>query len=219
MNSQIKSELQLRVASDLVCPWCFIGKRAIDQALPILKERGVDVTIEWLPFQLNPGLPPEGMDRKTFRTARFGSWEAALAMDDRAIKAGAGVGAQFRYDRQKKTSNTLAGHALVRLAGIEGGASLQERVVEALFVAYFTNGKDVGDETILEQIATSSGMESGAVSRSRAMRDEVATTETALRSASLNGVPSYIVDGRLLSSGAQDVGEYVRMLTAAARPI
>ncbi len=219
MTSQIKSELRLQVASDIVCPWCFIGKRAIDQALPILKERGVDVTIEWLPFQLNPTLPSEGMDRKTFRTARFGSWEAALAMDDRAIKAGAGVGAQFRYDRQKKTSNTLAGHALVRLAGMEGGTSLQERVVEALFVAYFTDGKDVGDETVLEQIAISNGMRPGAVVRSRAMRDDVAATEAAIRSAGLDGVPSYIVDSRLLSSGAQDVEGYVRMLTSTARPI
>ncbi|MCK9689409.1 DsbA family oxidoreductase [Scleromatobacter humisilvae] len=219
MSAQIKSEVRLQIASDVVCPWCFIGKRAIDQALPILKDRGVDVTIEWLPFQLNPTLPAEGMDRKKFRTARFGSWEAALAMDDRAIKAGAGVGAQFRYDRQKKTSNTLAGHALVRLAGVEGGASLQERVVEALFVAYFTDGKDVGDEAILEQIATSSGMEPGAVLRSRATRKDVAATEAAIRSAGLEGVPSYIVDGRLLSSGAQDVAGYVRMLTAVARPI
>lgn len=219
MNSQIKSELQLRVASDLVCPWCFIGKRAIDQALPILKERGVDVTIEWLPFQLNPNLPPEGMDRKTFRTARFGSWEAALAMDDRAIKAGAGVGAQFRYDRQKKTSNTLAGHALVRLAGIEGGTLMQERLVETLFVAYFTDGKDVGDEAILEQAAISCGMQPGAVTRSIALRNDVAATEAAVRSAGLEGVPGYIVDGRLLSSGAQSVDGYVRMLTAAARPV
>ena len=219
MTAQIKSEVRLQIASDIICPWCFIGKRTIDQALPILKERGVDVIIEWLPFQLNPNLPSEGMDRKTFRTARFGSWEAALAMDERAIKAGAGVGAQFRYDRQKRTSNTLAGHAVVRLAGTEGGASLQERVVEALFVAYFTDGKDVGDEAVLEQIATSSGMEPGAVLRSRAIRDEVAATEAATRSAGLNGVPSYIVDGRILSSGAQDVGGYVRMLTAAARPI
>ena len=219
MTAQIKSEVRVQIASDIICPWCFIGKRTIDQALPILKERGVDVIIEWLPFQLNPSLPSEGMDRKAFRTARFGSWEAALAMDERAIKAGSGVGAQFRYDRQKRTSNTLAGHALVRLAGTEGGASLQERVVEALFVAYFTDGKDVGDEAVLEQIATSSGMEPGAVLRSRAIRDEVAATEVATRSAGLNGVPSYIVDGRILSSGAQDVEGYVRMLTAAARPI
>ena len=218
MTAQIKSEVRLQIASDIVCPWCFIGKRTIDQALPILKERSVDVTIEWLPFQLNPSLPSEGMDRKTFRTARFGSWEAALAMDERAIKAGAGAGAQFRYDRQKRTSNTLAGHALVRLAGIEGGASLQERVVEALFVAYFTNGKDVGDETVLEQVADSSGMQPGAVMRSRALRDDVAAAEAATRSSGLSGVPSYIVDGRILSSGAQDVGGYVRLLTAAARP-
>ena len=219
MTVQIKSEVRLQIASDVVCPWCFIGKRAIDQALPILKDRGVDVTVEWLPFQLNPNLPSEGMDRKTFRTARFGSWDAALAMDARAIKAGAGVGAQFRYDLQKKTSNTLAGHALVRLAAMEGGATLQERVVEALFAAYFTDGKDVGDEAVLEQIATSSGMEAGAVLRSRTLRKDVAATEAAVRSAGLDGVPSYIVDGRLLSSGAQDVEGYVRMLTSAARPV
>lgn len=133
-STQHESTLHLQVVADLICPWCFIGKRSLDQALEILAGRGVDVDVEWLPYQLNPTMPAEGMDRKEFRTMRFG-WDNALAMDARAVEAGRRLGAEFNYRLQTRTPNTVAAHALARLARAEGGAALQERVVDALFAA------------------------------------------------------------------------------------
>jgi predicted DsbA family dithiol-disulfide isomerase len=206
--------LHLQVAADLVCPWCYIGKRGLDQAVVLLAEQGVDVEVEWLPYQLNPTLPPEGMDRKAFRTRRFG-WDNALAMDARAVAAGRRVGAAFDYQRQTRTSNTLAAHALARLARIEGGAALQEKVVDALFTAYFTDGQDIGDLAVLERIAEHAGMAPGALSRSVSLQPEVRSRDAELRASGLSGVPSFLVDGKLLFSGSQDVAGYVERLSEA----
>jgi predicted DsbA family dithiol-disulfide isomerase len=219
MTFQRASELHLQVVSDIICPWCFIGKRSLDRALPILVEQGTAVTIEWLPFQLNPGLGAEGMDRRAFRTGRFGSWANALAMDARAVEAGREVGADFHYERQGRTSNTLAGHGLARLALHEGGPALQAVVVEALFVAYFTLGEDVGDVAALERIAQAAGMAPDATRRAGLLGDEVRGLEDAVRAKGLSGVPSYLVDGQLLFSGSQDVDGYVQRLGAAARQV
>jgi predicted DsbA family dithiol-disulfide isomerase len=219
MTSRPDKELRIQVVFDIVCPWCFIGKRSLDQALAILAEQGTAVTVEWLPYQLNPTLPAEGMDRKTFRSARFGSWENAQAMDARAVAAGRGVGADFQYGRQSRTSNTLAGHSLVRQALLDGGPALQARVVEALFTAYFTNGEDIGDAAVLKRIAATAGLAPDAFDRSKSLRAEVGALDEHLRSSGLNGVPSCLVDGKLLFSGSQDVDGYVQRLSAAARPV
>jgi predicted DsbA family dithiol-disulfide isomerase len=138
MTTETARRLHIQVVSDMICPWCFIGTRSHDKALAILATQGVDVSIEWLPYQLNPTMPTEGMDREAFRSIRFGSWKNACAMDARAVEAGRKVGADFHYERQTRTSSTVAAHRLVRLALADGGSPLQSRVVEALFVAYFT---------------------------------------------------------------------------------
>lgn len=214
MSAQIRP-LRLQVVSDIIRPWCFIGKRALDQALKTLAVKGLAVEVEWIPYQLNPALPPEGMDRKTFRSARFGNWATAQAMDARAVEAGKKVGADFRYDRQTRTPNTLAGHALARLARVEGGATLQAEVMEALFAAYFTGGEDVGDLAVLGRIADAAGMGADAVARSAGLKEEVLRHETAARASGLSSVPSYMVDGALLFSGSQSVEGYILALTAA----
>jgi predicted DsbA family dithiol-disulfide isomerase len=215
LSTQHERSLHLQVVSDMICPWCFNGKRSLDQALEVLAGQGVDVQVEWLPYQLNPGMPAEGMDRKEFRTMRFG-WENALAMDARAVEAGHRTGAEFNYQLQNRTPNTVAAHALARLAYVEGGADLQGRVVDALFAAYFTNGKDIGDQAVLERIADEAGMEPGAVNRSLPSHAEVRKLDAEIRSMGLSGVPSYLVNGRLLFSGSQDVEGYVKRLTSAA---
>ena len=181
LSTQHERTLHLQVISDMICPWCFNGKRSLDQALEVLAGQGVDVEVEWLPYQLNPTMPAEGMDRKEFRTMRFG-WENALA----------------------------------RLAYAEGGAALQGRVVDALFTAYFTDGKDISDEAVLERIADEAGMQPGAVQRSLPSYAEVRKVDTSIKSMGLSGVPSYLVDGKLLFSGSQDVQGYVKQLTSAA---
>jgi predicted DsbA family dithiol-disulfide isomerase len=216
MTQHHANHLRLQIVSDVICPWCYIGKRGLDQALPVLAGRGVAIDVEWLPYQLNPTLPPEGMDRKAFRSARFGSWEQALAMDARAVEAGREAGAEFHYDRQTRTSNTLAAHGLARLALAEGGSALQSRIIDALFVAYFSHGEDVGNHAVLDRIAGEAGMAPDAVRRSLALHAEVRRLEETARLTGLNGVPSYLANGRLLFSGSQDVDGYVRTLTMAA---
>jgi predicted DsbA family dithiol-disulfide isomerase len=218
MTTQPTHHLQVQIVSDIICPWCYIGKHSVDRALPLLTEQGVVVDVEWLPFQLNPTMPVEGMDRKTFRSERFGSWHNALAMDARAVEAGHAVGARFDYPRQSRTPNTIAAHALIRLARREGGTELQSQIKGALMVAYFAEGKDIGDETVLERIAGRAGI-ADAIEKSHPLREEVTQIDQAMRSAGLNGVPSYVADGRLLFSGATSVEGYVQHFAAAARSL
>ena len=210
-----RTSLRLQVVADVICPWCFIGKRSLDLALDQLDALGVDVEIEWLPYQLNPTIPAEGMDRKQFRTMRFG-WENSLAMDARAVEAGRRFGAEFNYQFLTRTPNTVAAHALARLAYAEGGAVLQDEVIDALFTAYFTQGKDIGEYAVLERIAEEAGMQPGALRRSLAAHDEIRTLDSEIKSRGLNGVPSYLMDGQLLFSGSQDVQGYVNLLSSAA---
>ena len=216
MNAQDSRKLHLQVVADLICPWCFIGKRSLDQALGILAKQGVDVEVEWLPYQLNPTMPADGMDRKEFRSVRFGSWENALAMDARAVEAGRRFGAEINYQNQSRTPNTLAAHCLARLARTEGGADLQERIVDALFVGYFSHGQDIGRHSVLERIAEAAGMASGAVQRSRHGHAEVRELDGAIRSKALNGVPSYLLNGKWIFSGSQSVEGYVERLASLA---
>lgn len=215
MNTQLDRNLHLQVVADLICPWCFIGKRGLDRALAVLARDGIAVEVEWLPYQLNPSMPPGGMDRKQFRTQRFG-WENALAMDARAVEAGGRVGAEFRYDRQSRTPNTLVAHSLSRLAWHEGGASLQDRLVDLLFAAYFTHGEDIGDSEVLERVAVDAGMPPGAVARARSYAAEVSRLEANSRALDINGVPSYLVNGHLVLSGSTSVDGYVSAITDAA---
>lgn len=208
--------VKLQIVSDVICPWCYIGKRSLDKALARVAENGLDVEVEWLPYQLNPNMPPEGMDRKAFRSVRFGSWENAQAMDARAVVAGRAVGAAFDYDAQTRTSSTLLAHSLSRLARDEGGWECQHRVVDALFVAYFAKGEDIGDHAVLERIAVEAGMAPQAVRRAVPLQAEVQRVERAVRATGLSAVPSYLLDGKLFHTGSQDVEGYVRLLTAAA---
>lgn len=216
MNTQHNRTLHLQVVADLICPWCFIGKRSLDQALKILAEQGVQVDVDWLPYQLNPAMPTEGMDRKEFRSMRFGSWENALTMDARAVEAGGRRCAEINYQFQTRTPNTVTAHSLVRLARAEGGPVLQERVVDALFAGYFSHGQDIGDHAVLERIAGNAGMMPGAVQRSLQGREEVWQRDDAIRAMGVNGVPSYLVDGKLLFTGSQEVDGYVERLVSAS---
>ena len=216
MQVKDTTTLKLQVVADVICPWCFIGKRSLDKAIATLAGQGIDVELEWLPFELNPNLPPEGMDRRTFRSVRFGSWENALAMDARAVAAGRPLGAVFNYDKQTRTSHTLAAHALLRLAGKEGGSTLQTRLAEAIFTAYFTEGLDVSDYGVLETLAASVGMDPQAVARSTPLQGEVREREGALQKAGVSSVPSYFMNDKPFFSGSQDPNGYVRLLTEAA---
>ena len=140
MTSTAPSSFRLDIVSDTICPWCYVGKRRLAAALPILEAEGLTFDVAWRPFQLNPTMPREGLDRRAYRSAKFGSWEKSQALDAQVTEAGASAGLVFRHDLMAKTPNTVASHALIRLAHETGGAATQDRVVEALFSAYFTLG-------------------------------------------------------------------------------
>jgi len=117
--------VKIEVASDVVCPWCYIGKRRLERALALVKD--LDVELRWLPFQLNPGMPKAGMPRAEYRKAKFGSLERSRELDARVIAEGKGEGIDFAFDRIERTPNTSAAHQLIALAPD------QNVVVDALF--------------------------------------------------------------------------------------
>src|SRR6187200_3759218 len=146
MNSAIdgsKMNLSVEVISDVICPWCFIGKRRLEKAIAM---HDGAVEVRWLPFQLNPSMPKEGISRREYRTKKFGSWERSMELDARVIAVGKEEGIDFSFDRIERTPNTLDAHRLIWLADKEG---VQDAVVESLFQAYFIKGKDIGGRQVL----------------------------------------------------------------------
>ncbi len=214
------SPRELDVVSDTICPWCYVGKRHLDAALAILADEDLHFALHWRPFQLNPGMPAGGVDRRTYRIAKFGSWERSQALDAQVAAHGAAAGLAFRHDRMARTPNTVASHVVLRLAREIGGAPLQDRVVEALFTAYFEDGQDVGDPDTLVTIATAAGLDpvaTRAALADPARHDAVLVEERRARALHLDGVPSVVLDDRLLFSGAQPVPNIVEALRAATR--
>jgi predicted DsbA family dithiol-disulfide isomerase len=152
--------VRIDIVSDVICPWCYIGKRQLERALATLEREGLRFSVHWNPFQLNPDMPKEGRDRIAYRVQKFGSAERARELDERVAGAAANAGLSFRQDLMLRTPNTLDAHRLIWLAGREG---MQDAVVEALFVAYFTQGRDVGDHAVLADCAAEVGMDRAAV--------------------------------------------------------
>ena len=143
--------LTIDVISDVICPWCFIGKRRLEKALD-----GRSAPVRWHPFQLNPDMPREGIDRKSYRIRKFGSWERSQELDAQVGAAGPGEGIAFNPDKMARTPNTLDAHRVIWLAGERG---VQDAVVEALFLAYFTDGRDLTDRATLAEIAAGAGLD------------------------------------------------------------
>jgi predicted DsbA family dithiol-disulfide isomerase len=200
--SQPADGLVVDVTSDLICPWCFVAKRRMEKASLIL---GKTLEIRWHPFQLNPEMPVEGLDRRLYRSAKFGSWEQSQRLDAQVSAAGAEVGIKFRYDLMKRTPNTFKGHVLLA-AALKDGVQTQNLVVERLFQAYFLNGEDVGDPATLLRIALEFGVT--AISRvedldSPALASEVKTAERMAASAGIRAVPQISFQGTVVANGAQ----------------
>jgi predicted DsbA family dithiol-disulfide isomerase len=141
--------LRVEIASDVICPWCYIGKRRLEKALALVGGE-VELQIEWLPFQLNPAMPPEGVARMEYRRAKFGSLERSRELDARVAREGAGEGIRFAFDRMERTPNTMPAHRLIDVAQRQQKA---ETVVDALFRAYFEDARDIGDEAVLAALA------------------------------------------------------------------
>ncbi|PWS37005.1 disulfide bond formation protein DsbA [Falsiroseomonas bella] len=188
------------VISDAICPWCWIGKAHLDAALAELARDGLDFRVRWKPFQLNPDMPEEGVERAAYRAAKFGSVERGKELDAQVAEAGRAAGLDFRHDLMLRTPNTVAAHRVIRAAEQAG---VQQPVVDALFRAYFQEGRDIGDAAVLDEVSADAGLPGmAAMLASDAHRDAVLAEDMAARRGGINGVPSFLMDRHLLFSGA-----------------
>ncbi len=193
---------RIDIVSDAICPWCYIGKRQLERALALLAPEGLHFSVHWNPFQLNPDMPKEGRDRAAYRAMKFGSAERARELDERVASAAAGVDLRLRQDLMLRTPNTLDAHRLIWLAGRE---SVQDAVMEAVFAAYFTQGRDIGDTAVLADCAAVAGMDRALVADFLAgdvAAKEMLAADGAAREAGVSGVPAFFLDGYGLFSGA-----------------
>ena len=188
-------ELSIDVVSDVICPWCYIGKRRLEKAIALLDD-DIRVNIRWLPFQLNPDMPAGGMARAEYRKAKFGSTERARGLDARVAVEGQGEGIEFAFERIERTPNTVRAHQLIDLAQKQGAGA---QVVDALFRAYFEEVQDVGDPAVLAAIAERCGVRDWPQA---ADRHEVASLEENLRELGISAVPTFVLDRRTAVSGA-----------------
>ena len=203
-------KLLIEVASDVICPWCYIGKRRLEKALDSLKGE-VDARIEWLPFQLNPDMPAAGVPRAEYRRAKFGSVEKGRALDARVAQEGAGEGIAFAFDRMQRTPNTVAAHQLIDLAQQQGKG---DAVVDALFRAYFEDASDIGDPAILKGIAEAAGV-SGWPAKTD--QKQVHEKEERVRDLGISGVPTFIFNKESGISGAYPPDLLAKAIREAAQ--
>src|SRR5712672_2218714 len=146
---------RIDVISDVICPWCYIGKRQLERALDLLEKQHLRFTVAWHPFQLNPDMPAEGVNRQQYRIAKFGSLERSRQMDQRITETAASVGLEFRLEKLTLTPNTVNAHRVIRLGAQKG---VQDDVVESLFYGYFCNGADIGDAKTLAELGHKGGL-------------------------------------------------------------
>jgi predicted DsbA family dithiol-disulfide isomerase len=199
------------IISDVVCPWCYIGKRRLERALAELPQ--IRPLIHWRPFQLDPTIPLAGLDRTEYLRNKFGSLERVQAIQQRLIDSGLGEGVAFQFERISRSPNTLDAHRLIRWAY---GAGVQNAVVERLFELYFIAGSDIGDRGLLCAVAQENGMQGAVVAKlldDGADQAAVSAEIAAAQQLGVTGVPTFIFAGRLAVSGAQSVSA----LASAAR--
>lgn len=215
-NREPRQVHELTVVSDVICPWCFIAKRNLDRALESTRGDLV-VKITWRPFELNPGMPKEGVDRRDYRSQKFGSWEYSQRLDMQVAAAGELAGIAFRHDLMKRTPNTFNAHRLIWLAEEEG---VQDALVEALFRAYFIEGRDVGDRRELADIARQVDLSQGLVvpflEGTNGIK-EVRAQEDNAKMSGISSVPTFILNGVKLFSGALKPEQMAARLQDAVR--
>lgn len=210
-------KLPLAIVSDIACPWCFIGKARLETALARngLTER---VAITWLPYELNPEMPEEGMDRAQYLDSKFGPGkrrEIEVRLSEAALESGV----TFNWTRVTRSVNTRMAHMLVAAAStVQRGGDM----TAALFKAYWQDGRDIGDLETLVQIAVEQGFDEQAARDELAndeLRETVIGLEDHARQVGVTGVPFFIIDGKLAVSGAQppEVWEQVFQQVAAQR--
>ncbi|WP_127598673.1 DsbA family oxidoreductase [Nitratireductor alexandrii] len=196
--------VQVDVVSDVVCPWCYIGKKRLERALQAVGD--IEVELRWRPYQLDPTIPAEGHDRKAYMLAKFGSREKLAEAHDAVKAAGADEGIAFDLGAIAVSPNTLDAHRLIRWAQTVG-AEAQTRLVGLLFKAYFEDGKDIGERTVLIEAATEAGMDAALAETllaTDADRDAVRSEIDTAQNMGIRGVPCFLIENKYAVMGAQD---------------
>jgi len=202
--------VKLDIISDPICPWCYIGKANLDQALLQFPEH--PFAIEWHPFQLNPDMPVGGMDRRAYLEGKFGGKEAAVKAYAPVLAHAKTSGAHINFEAIKTTPNTLNAHRLIHWAGIE---ERQTYVVDLLFKAYFVDGRDIGNSEVLADLADTAEMDAGMIARLldtdedlQSIRDRDAHS----RKMGISSVPTLIVAQQHAVPGAQPTEMWVKVI-------
>lgn len=223
--------LTIDVVSDVVCPWCFIGKRHLDRALQLWREERPDteVAVRWRPFFLNPDTPEAGEPYRPFLEKKFGGTEKLAEIWQRLGAAGRTAGIEFAFEKIERRANTLNAHRLIHYAqtvGADGDPKLVPGeaiggLVDGLFAAQFLEGRPIGDRAVLAAVAAECGMDREAVRRyldSDADADEVRAAATAMQRMGIGGVPFFIFNQRIAASGAQPPDTLLQGMRQAAPP-
>jgi predicted DsbA family dithiol-disulfide isomerase len=221
--------MRIAIYADFVCPWCYIGKRRLERAETLWRgsvdgpgANGGDVRLErqWRPFQLNPTMPAEGMEREAYLNWKLGGPERVAFIHDRLAKEGAAEGLRFAFDRIGRMPNTLAAHRLIDWTQQRDGASetAADALVETLFAAYFAEGRDIGDPGVLADIAAGQGLPRGDVEtylRGDGGLEAMREADVQARVRGVNAVPCYVMGDSYALSGAQPPEVFLRMFEFA----
>lgn len=206
--------VKLDIVSDPICPWCYIGLTLLHQALAERPDHPFELV--WHPFQLNPDMPREGMDRREYLETKFGGREGAVRAYAPVLERAEAAGLNINFEAIKRTPNTLDAHRLIHWAGIEGD---QTSVAQALFRAYFDEGRDIGDVDVLADLADAAGMDAAVVRKllqSTADREEIMTRDKQFREMGVTGVPTFIVAGQHAVPGCQPAELWVKVIDELA---
>ncbi|HBN74730.1 MAG TPA: disulfide bond formation protein DsbA [Planctomycetaceae bacterium] len=194
-------KMTVDVISDVICPWCYIGKRRLEKAIAAADEQ---VSVRWHPFQLNPTMPREGISREEYRTRKFGSWKRSRELDANVSTVGESEGIHFAFDNMERTPNTVDAHRLIWLANEH---DCQNAIVEALFRAYFTEGQDIGNRQTLINVVAEAGLDQQAAEgmlESDEGMDVIVIAREMSKRHSVDSVPFFIINDTITLSGAQD---------------
>ncbi len=209
--------LQIDIISDVMCPWCLVGKRRFEKALAMRPD--IEVDVRWRPYQLDPTIPPTGIDRQEYLSNKFGGPERAKEIYSSIEKAGEDEGIPFAFDKIKKSPNTIDAHRVIRWASTEG---YQDAVVERLFEMFFLEGRDIGDADVLREAAVEAGMDEELIIRLLATEEDrdLVEKEVALaREMGVNGVPCFIVANKYVVMGAEQPATIVGALDRALQDL
>ena len=194
---------KIDIISDPICPWCYIGKTRLDRALELNPTH--NFIIEWHPFQLNPTMPKDGMDRREYLEAKFGGQKEAIEVYSNIDKTATETGLSLNFGGIKRTPNTIDAHRLIHWAGIEGR---QNSIIDRLFKAYFQEGRDISEHSVLTRIASAAGMDQDVVRnllKSDADKEDIKARDTDARKRGIQGVPAFVVANEYVIQGAQTI--------------